>query len=75
MTDFILGLIIVLIIGSAILYIRKSAKHGVKCIGCPDAPKCAKRQEQLAAGIDKNSMGCGGHCGSCSGGCGCTKKE
>ena len=32
--------IIVLIIGSSILYIIKAKKNGVKCIGCPDAKTC-----------------------------------
>ena len=28
--------LLVLIVGSAVLYIRKEKKRGVHCIGCPD---------------------------------------
>lgn len=65
MTDFILGVIIVVIVGSAIVYIRKETKRGIKCIGCPDAPKCAQRERELASGCHCDSNGCS----SCSGGC------
>ena len=46
MTDLIIILILVAILGSAILYMRKEKKkgNGVTCIGCPDADVCAKRR-------------------------------
>ena len=50
MTDVILGIVILLIVGVAVLYIRNEKKKGVTCIGCPLAAACAR----------KNS-GCGGH--------------
>ncbi len=31
---------IVIIIGSALLYIIRARKKGVKCIGCPDGGSC-----------------------------------
>ncbi len=40
MTDLIVIGIIVLIVGTAIVYIRREKKKGVTCIGCPDAPNC-----------------------------------
>lgn len=42
MTDLIVGLIVVIIIGAALLYIRKEKKRGAVCIGCPHAGTCQK---------------------------------
>lgn len=39
--DFIVGLIIVLVVGSAIGYIIKAKKSGVKCIGCSAGSTCS----------------------------------
>lgn len=33
--------LLVLIVGSAVLYIRKEKKRGVHCIGCPSAGSCS----------------------------------
>jgi len=49
--DFIMIAVIVLILGSVFLYIRRSRKKGIKCIGCPDGAKCAGR-----------CSGCSGNC-------------
>ena len=46
MTDIILGIIIIVIVGLAVAYIRKEKKRGVKCIGCPHAGDCAKKHCQ-----------------------------
>ena len=43
MTDIIAGGIIIAIVGLAVAYIRKEKKRGVKCIGCPHAGDCAKK--------------------------------
>lgn len=43
MTDIIVGLVVLIIIGAALLYIRKEKKRGVVCIGCPQAGMCAKK--------------------------------
>lgn len=40
MTDFILVLVIAVILASAILYIRKEKKRGVRCVGCPSGGTC-----------------------------------
>ena len=49
--DYVIIAAIVLILGLAVLYIRKAKKKGVKCIGCPDASGCAER-----------CAGCSGNC-------------
>ena len=49
--DYLIIGIIVVILGLALLYIRKARKKGIKCIGCPDGAKCAGR-----------CAGCSGHC-------------
>lgn len=40
-TDWILGGILLLVIGSAVAYIVRAKKSGVQCIGCPACGKCA----------------------------------
>lgn len=52
MTNFIVILIIIAIVGAAVAYIVKEKKRGVKCIGCPAAATCP------------NSGKCIGNCGS-----------
>ena len=52
MQNFLILTFVVLILGSAILYIRKEKKKGVKCIGCPYASQC--------------SGSCNGGCGASS---------
>lgn len=42
MENIIIIGVVILIIGAAIYYIRKSKKKGVKCIGCPHAGTCGK---------------------------------
>lgn len=42
MADVILLLVLAVIVGAAILYIRKEKKKGVTCIGCPYAATCGK---------------------------------
>ena len=45
MTDIIVALVIIVILGLSILYIIKEKKNGVKCIGCPLASECKKRKK------------------------------
>ena len=40
MTNTIVFLVLLLILGAAIRYIIKAKKSGVKCIGCPNANQC-----------------------------------
>ncbi len=51
--DYVIIAIILVIVGSALLYIRKAKKKGIKCIGCPDGAKCSGH--------------CGGCSGNCCG--------
>lgn len=62
MIDFVVGAIIVVIVGAALAYIVKSGKNGIKCVGCPDAKSCASGSHGGAA-----ASGCGHDCGACSG--------
>ncbi len=41
MTNVIVGLIVLVIVGVAVAYIVNEKKKGVKCIGCPDGAKCS----------------------------------
>lgn len=54
MVDFIIGIIVVAIIGAASAYIYKEKKRGTKCIGCPAAGQCSNHSK---------SGGCGCGCG------------
>ncbi len=51
---------IILIIGSALLYIVKAKKSGRKCIGCPDGCTCKVKKMQ------KNLKKAKGYCSCCS---------
>ncbi len=42
MADFLVGLVLVAILGGAVFYIVKAKKSGRKCIGCPDSGSCGK---------------------------------
>ena len=42
MADIIVGGLVLLALGSAIAYIIKEKKKGVKCIGCPSGGNCTQ---------------------------------
>lgn len=44
MTDFVIAVILIFIVGGAITYIYKAKKSGVKCIGCPSGKNCECEQ-------------------------------
>lgn len=46
MTDIIIFIIIALIVASAIFYIRKEKKRGVKCIGCSSCSNCSDKHHE-----------------------------
>ena len=46
MTDIILALVILAIVGGAVRYIYKSHKKGVKCIGCPAGCSCSYKNRE-----------------------------
>ena len=63
MTDFIVIAIVVLIVGSALGYIIRAKKRGVKCIGCSAGGNCSGHKEDAS-----HSCCCGGsHACSCCG--------
>ena len=45
MADILVLLVIVVLVGIAIAYIRKQKKSGATCIGCSHAGQCAKRRQ------------------------------
>lgn len=44
MTNIIVAIVLVAIIGLAIAYIIRAMKKGTKCIGCPYAGNCGKEE-------------------------------
>ena len=62
MTNLIVILVLLVIVGGASAYLIRAKKRGVRCIGCPDGGKCASAQG-----------GCSGGCAGCSGSCGSKK--
>lgn len=52
MMDVVVILIILLMVGSALRYIIRAKKKGIKCIGCPMAGRCG-------SGHDKDEPQCG----------------
>ena len=59
MADFIVMVILVLIVGAAVTYIRKEKKKGVKCIGCPDGGTCGKAHRGGCSGVgDGHACNC-----------------
>lgn len=53
MTNLIIGLMLLIIVGSSIMYIVRQKKKGIHCIGCPAGGNCPSRN--------------GGEPGSCCG--------
>ena len=45
MDDIILGIVLILLIGGAILYLVRAKKAGVKCVGCPHSAECAAKNK------------------------------
>lgn len=55
MTDFIVVVVLAVIVGAAVIYIKKAKKSGVKCIGCPHSGSCGTKGQ----GENNCSCGCG----------------
>ncbi|MBQ3544510.1 MAG: FeoB-associated Cys-rich membrane protein [Lachnospiraceae bacterium] len=49
MDNIIIIAILVVVIGSAIAYIIKAKKSGVKCIGCPNGGNCAHKNDKSSS--------------------------
>ena len=58
MADMIVIAILLIVVGSAVAYIRKEKKRGAVCIGCPHAGSCGGHAH-------KTGHVCGGSCGMC----------
>ena len=43
MTDIIIAVALLIIVGLAVRYIYKAKKSGVKCIGCPHSKECSAK--------------------------------
>ena len=73
MADLIVVVILAVLLGSAISYIVKAKKRGVKCIGCPaggSCPSAAKPPKKKLEGpvIGKKILSIEGmHCAHCAG--------
>ena len=55
MADIIIVVIVATIVSSAIAYIRKEKKRGVRCVGCSDSGSC--RSNCSCSGGDCNCSG------------------
>ncbi len=42
--NIIIGAVLLVVVGGAIVYIYKAKKSGKKCIGCPDSGSCCASQ-------------------------------
>ena len=51
--DFIVAVIVLVVVGASLLYIRKEKKRGVRCVGCPAAGTCSRHSNGTSA--------CSGH--------------
>ena len=45
-TNIVIILVLVVIIGSACLYIVKVKRNGEKCIGCPMSKQCSSKNQE-----------------------------
>ena len=55
MVNFIIIAIIVVAVAAALIYIIKAKKSGAKCIGCPDAGCCGKKNDGSACHCGDNN--------------------
>lgn len=69
MADFIVIVILIVLVGSALAYIIKEKKKGAKCIGCPAAGCCARKQNNASP------CSCGSGSKAGTGGCHTDKKK
>ncbi len=53
--NILLALVLIAIVTFAVIYIVKSKKRGLKCIGCPDSASCAAKDN-----ITSCCCGCSG---------------
>ena len=53
--DILIIAVIVVILGSAIAFLHRAKKKGIKCVGCPDSSTCSG-----------NCGNCSGTCANCT---------
>lgn len=59
MTNIIVGLIILIIVGAAVTYIVRAKRRGARCVGCPDSGCCSSSKKKE----ETSGCGCGCHGG------------
>lgn len=52
--DIIVALVVLVMIGAALLYIRKQKKHGAACIGCPAGCSCGEKKDGCHCHTDRS---------------------
>lgn len=58
MTDLIIVIILLGLIGAAVTYIVKAKKRGVKCIGCPSGSQCPHKCSGCGSGNKEGGCHC-----------------
>ncbi len=58
MADLIVGGILLILVGAAVVYLVKEKKKGVKCIGCPSEGQCHNRSSHCSDTCEH----CKSHC-------------
>lgn len=61
-TDWIILAVLIVIIGTAAIYIIKSKKRGVKCIGCPSGCNCPGKKSGQSEYKSFDSENVGSEC-------------
>lgn len=62
MVDLIIVAVVLVIVGTAAVYIIRARKSGVKCIGCPSGSSCSGSCGSCSAGSEENTTcNCGCH--------------
>ena len=56
MTDMIIIIVLIVILGIALSAMRNSRAKGVNCIGCPDAPVCEARKKGFSCQENKHDI-------------------
>ena len=50
MSDIIIVVLLVMILGSASFYVYRAKKYGQKCIGCPEGKTCGLKSVRVTCG-------------------------
>ena len=52
MEDFLVLAVLTVVLVSAIIYVARAKKKGIKCVGCPNAKTCGKNTEKSSCGCN-----------------------